>query len=84
MLRYKEHLIDVFDRGKKLSPDEVEERIGTPLLPEYLRPSKREIIIRMLRNLQNAGSMSDAARYEGLIDALSPFVGERVRTKQLP
>jgi serine protease Do len=85
MIKHKEQLIDVFDGGKKLSPDEVEERLGAPLSPEYLRPpSKREIIVRMLRNLENAGSRSDAARYEELIEALSPLDGERVRTKNLP
>ena len=85
MVRHKEQLIDVFDGGKKLSRAEVEERVGAPLSPEYLRPaSKREIVVRMLRNLQNAGSSAEAARYQELIEALPPIDGERVRTKNLP
>ena len=71
MVKYKEQFIDVFDSGKKLSRAEVEERVGAPLLPEYLRPpSKREIIVRMLRNLQNAAPRADGGRYESLIESL--------------
>ena len=71
MVKHKNQLIDVFDGGVKLSRVEAEERLGIPLLPEYLRPaSKRDIILRMIRNLQNASARSQAPRYEQLLDAL--------------
>jgi serine protease Do len=85
MVKFKDELIDVFDSGKRLSRAEAEDRLGVPLLAEYLKPAtKREIIVRMLRNLQNAGSAGEATRYQELIDALSPSNGERVNTKALP
>ena len=72
MIKHKDQLIDVFDGGKKLSRAEAEDRLGIPLLSEHLRPaSKREIILRMIRNLQNASSASEAARYDELLDSLS-------------
>jgi serine protease Do len=72
MVRHKDQLIDVFDNGKLISRAEAEELIGMPLLDRYLEPaSKRDIILRMVRNLQNAGSPAEAARYEDLIAALS-------------
>jgi len=72
MVRQKEQLIDLFDGGKKLSRDEAEERLGIPLLSEYLHPaSNRDIILRMIRNLQNAGAPAEAARYQSLIESLA-------------
>ena len=72
MVKYKDQLIDVFDSGKKLSRTEAEESLGIPLLSDYLRPaSKRDIILRMIRNLQHASSPSDAARYDELMEVLS-------------
>lgn len=73
MVKYKDQLIDVFNGGERISHNEAEQIIGAPLLDIYLKPpTKREIILRMLRNLQNSGSLADAARYRPLIEALSP------------
>ena len=50
---------------------EAEERLGIPILPDHLRPAtKREIILRMIRNLQNAAPQSEALQYERLVQAL--------------
>lgn len=85
MVRHGEQLIDVFDGGKRITRDEAEMMIGGPLMDRYLEPaSPRDIILRMLRNLQNIGSRSEAERYQELIDSLSPTDGERVKVKDLP
>ena len=71
MVKHKDQLIDVFDGGKILSRAEAEERLGIPLLPDHLRPAtKREIILRMVRNLQNAAPPSEAAHYHRLVEAI--------------
>ena len=71
MVGYKNNLIDVFDGGAKLSRAEAEERLGFPLLAEYLRPaSKRDIILRMVRNLQNAAHPAETPHYERLLEAI--------------
>ncbi|HZO85176.1 MAG TPA: transglutaminase family protein [Verrucomicrobiae bacterium] len=85
MVKSKDQLIDVFDGGKLISHAEAEALIGAPLLDRYLEPAtKREIILRMIRNLQNAASPSEAARYDDLINALSPLNGERDKQRGLP
>jgi serine protease Do len=85
MVKWKDELIDVFDGGKRLSGAEAEEKLGIPLLSEYLKPaSKREIILRMVRNLQNAAPPAEAGRYQELMNSLSPLDGERERLRELP
>lgn len=85
MVKSKDQLVDVFDGGKRITRAEAEALIGTPLLDRYLEPaSKRDIIFRMIRNLQNAASPAEAARYDELIEALSPLNGERVNERRLP
>jgi hypothetical protein len=84
-VKSKDQLIDVFDGGKRITRAEAEALIGTPLLDRYLEPaSKRDIILRMIRNLQNAASPAEAARYDELINALSPLNGERANQRRLP
>lgn len=65
-------LIDVFDRGARVSRDEAEERIllatGRPARDEYFEPAtRRSILVRMLRNLlglsQRAGEADRARAY---------------------
>ena len=83
-----EQLIDVFDGGKLLTRAEAEDIValhaGAPLISEYLEPvTKRDIIIRMLRNLmgvaQRTESAADALHYLDIIIALSPDrAGERL------
>lgn len=74
-------LIDVFDRANRLDQKEaarkVEETVGRPLRDDDLRPaSKREIILRMLRNLLGlAESKKDSAgmlRYLEAMIAVEP------------
>lgn len=76
-----EQLIDVYDGGKPLTLAQAEEMVlastGAPLRAEHLKAAaKRDIIIRMLRNLsgiaQRTESASDSIRYVDLIVALSP------------
>jgi len=76
-----EQLIDVFDGGTFLTRDEAEDMVarqtGLPLSSEHFKPAtKRDIIIRMLRNLlgvsQRAESAANALRYLDVIVALSP------------
>jgi len=74
----EEQFIDVFDGGKSLTPDEVKEIVavtGRRFQKEYLKAaSKREIIVRMLRNLlgiaRRQETPSDALRYLDLVLAL--------------
>jgi regulator of sirC expression with transglutaminase-like and TPR domain len=74
-------LIDVFNEGKTVSRDEVDEiaqeATGSPLNEAHLKAArKREIIIRMLRNLhsiaQSNESGPDSLRYLDLIIAIAP------------
>lgn len=77
----EEQLIDVFNGGKTLTRAEANTLVvgytGGPLDDEQLKPAtKREIIIRMLDNLegisQSNGSAADSLRYLDLIVALAP------------
>jgi regulator of sirC expression with transglutaminase-like and TPR domain len=86
MVRYtrgeeEDRLIDVFHEGKTVTREEVDEMVqentGSPLTEAALRPAKkREIIIRMLRNLHSVAQQSEtgaeALRYLDLIVALAP------------
>jgi serine protease Do len=78
-------LIDVFDGGKTLSREDANEMAraytGAPLRQDQLQPAtKREIILRMLRNLlgiaQNNEPAADSLRYLDLIVALAPDPGK--------
>ncbi|MBM3838344.1 MAG: tetratricopeptide repeat protein [Verrucomicrobia bacterium] len=76
----EEQIIDVFEGGKPLTPSEVREIVtitGRQFTQDYLRAAtKREIIIRMLRNLagiaRNSESPRSALGYLDLILALDP------------
>src|SRR6266567_3177546 len=77
----EEQIIDVWDGGRPKTMAEVEELVesftGGPLRDEHLKPArKREIIIRMLRNLRGIAERSQASadglRYLDLIVALTP------------
>jgi regulator of sirC expression with transglutaminase-like and TPR domain len=86
MVRYRspaaeDRLIDVFDGGRIISRSEAQERViaatGEGFRDgDYKPASKREIIIRMLRNLlnvaQRAGASTDSLRYLDVIVALAP------------
>jgi regulator of sirC expression with transglutaminase-like and TPR domain len=74
-------IIDVFNGGKRLSRSQAQERVidatGEGFRDEALRPaSKRDIIVRMLRNLIGISDRSnqalDTARYLDLVVALLP------------
>jgi regulator of sirC expression with transglutaminase-like and TPR domain len=73
--------LDAFDGGRILSRAEVSQRVlsytGAPLREDQLQPaSKREILIRMLRNLLNLANRNsantEALRYLDVIVALAP------------
>ena len=75
--------LDVFDGGKRLSLEEAKERVlaytGAMPTEKDLRPAtKREIIVRILRNLssiaQNGGTSADSLPYLDLMLALEPDV----------
>ena len=75
-----DQLIDVFNEGKAISRDQADELVqdftGSPLTEAHLKAArKREIIIRMLRNLHSSAQRSesdiDSLRYLDLILALS-------------
>ncbi|HUR45944.1 MAG TPA: transglutaminase family protein [Candidatus Saccharimonadales bacterium] len=77
----EERLIDVFDGGRTVSRSEAQEMVveytGQALKDEHLKPAtKREIILRMLRNLVGASERSDSPAdslpYLDLIIALAP------------
>jgi serine protease Do len=77
----QDDLIDVFDGGKSVTPEEarriVFETADVPLRPEHLAAaSKRDIVLRMLRNLLGVAGQNekseDALRYLDVIVALSP------------
>jgi regulator of sirC expression with transglutaminase-like and TPR domain len=69
-------LIDVFDRGQRLSREQAQARVlgatGQPLDDEQLKPvAKRAWLIRMLRNLQSlAGRHRDLAALLRYLDAI--------------
>lgn len=77
----EERWIDVFDNGKLLKRKEVEAAIiqnnGAEVETDYLASaSKKEIVIRMLRNLANVAERGQAAkeslRYLDVVVALAP------------
>ncbi len=79
--RGKERLIDVFDGAKLLTLAEAEEAIAKfsriSVEPEHFAPaSKRDIIIRMLRNLANVAERrqapTESLRYLDTVVALAP------------
>ncbi len=74
-------LVDVFDRGQTLPPEEAAARVealtGLPWQQDYLTPqTPRDIIIRMLRNLihaaNNEGDPEAALRYVNTLLRLHP------------
>jgi len=77
----EEQMIDVFEGAKPLSQKEAREKVfastGGSLREEHLKPAtKREIIVRMLRNLlgiaRNREVESDVSGYVDLIISLTP------------
>ena len=79
--RGEEQFIDVFDGGKRLSRSDAQERVfeatGRGFREEDLQPAgKRDIIVRVLRNLlgltEGASGAAESARYLDLIVALQP------------
>ena len=86
--RGEEQFIDVFDGGKQLSRSEAQERVfeatGRGFREEDLQPAgKRDIIVRVLRNLlglaEGPRGAADSARYLDLIVALQPdSAGDRL------
>jgi S1-C subfamily serine protease/regulator of sirC expression with transglutaminase-like and TPR domain len=88
-----EQIIDVFNGGRTLSRSEAQERIleatGEGFRDaDYRRATKREIIVRMLRNLlgitQRSEPASEALRYLDAIVTLSPdSVSDRLGRAQL-
>jgi regulator of sirC expression with transglutaminase-like and TPR domain len=88
-----EQIIDVFNGGRMLSRSEAQERIieatGEGFRDaDYRRATKREIIVRMLRNLlgiaQRGEPATEALRYLDAIVALSPdSVPDRLLRAQL-
>ncbi|MBI4657809.1 MAG: tetratricopeptide repeat protein [Verrucomicrobia bacterium] len=79
-----EHMLDVFDGGKRLTVEEARAIVtatGRPFRDAYLQSApKSEIIVRMLRNLAGIArgdeSPSGALRYLDLILALAPDATE--------
>jgi regulator of sirC expression with transglutaminase-like and TPR domain len=76
-----EQILDVFNGGRTLTLNEVQETViaatGEGFRESQLIPAtKREIIVRMLRNLQGiaerSGTTADILRYLDVIVALSP------------
>jgi len=76
-----EQIIDVFNGGKIVTQGEAQETVfaatGEGFREAHLKPAtKREIIVRMLRNLQGIaernGAASDMLRYLDVIVALTP------------
>jgi len=70
-------LIDVFDRGKRLSKEDAENKIrglsGTKLTDEHLKSqSKKEILIRMLHNLM--GLARDSSDANGMLNYVDTIV----------
>jgi regulator of sirC expression with transglutaminase-like and TPR domain len=85
-------LIDVFDGGRMVSRSEAQEKVmeatGNGFRDEHLKPaSKREIIVRMLRNLQSIAERSsegtDALHYADMLVAVSPEPTERLARVRL-
>jgi regulator of sirC expression with transglutaminase-like and TPR domain len=80
-------LIDVFEGGRVISRSEAQERVmeatGSGFREEHLNPaSKRDIIVRMLHNLQSiaqrSGDGADALYYADLLVAVSNEPNERL------
>ena len=76
-----EQLIDVYEGGKFVSRQDAEERIletaGMRLRESHLQPAnKRDIVVRMLRNLQRIaegnGALKEELKYQNVILALQP------------
>ena len=76
-----DQLIDVFNEGKVITRDQADELVheytGGPLADTHLKPAKkREIVIRMLRNLHSSAQRTESdvesLRYLDVILALSP------------
>ncbi len=97
MVRYQPpgrdlQLIDVFDGGRVLSRGDAQERVfeatGEGFREEHLAPaSKRDIVVRMLRNLQaiaeRGGDSIDALHYVDLLVAVSPEPTDRLARLRL-
>ena len=75
-------LVDVFDRGKRLTQEQAAAKVraitGGPLLKSHLRAySKKEIVVRMLRNLVSiAQGESDVERMLTYIDTIVAIAEE--------
>jgi regulator of sirC expression with transglutaminase-like and TPR domain len=76
-----QQIIDVFNGGKRVSRSEAQERVveatGEGFRDEALRPaSKRDIVVRMLRNLiaiaEHSNSAPEMGQYLDLLIALAP------------
>jgi hypothetical protein len=70
-----EHFLDVFNGGARLTSQQVEaivlENGATRLMDEHVKPAtKRDIIIRMLRNLLRARPEHDAKSGLGYLDVI--------------
>ena len=85
-------LIDVFDGGRMVSRSEAQERVmeatGRGFRDEHLAAaSKRDIIIRMLHNLQSmverSGDAADALHYADVLVAVSAEPAERLARVRL-
>jgi regulator of sirC expression with transglutaminase-like and TPR domain len=85
-------LIDVFDGGRMISRSEAQEKVieatGNGFRDEHLKPAtKRDIIVRMVRNLQSiverSGDATGALHYADLLVAVSPEPTERLARVRL-
>ena len=95
MVRYSprtgdDQIIDVFNGGKTISRSEAQERVfeatGDGFRDaDYATTTKREIVVRMLRNLIGISERSESAagvlRYQDLIVALQPEVARERLTR---
>lgn len=73
-------LIDVYNRAKRLSAEEASLLIGNDLKPSEVKPaSKKEMILRMLRNLvgiaMQEGDVQSILRYLDLVLLIDPEAG---------
>jgi serine protease Do len=78
-----EHFLDVFNGGARLTSQQVEaivlENGGTRLMDEHVQPAtKRDIIIRMLRNLLRARPEHDAKSGLGYLDVIVALAPDSV------
>mgnify|MGYP001158012161 CR=1 FL=1 len=87
---HETHYVDPFQKGRRLTRSDLAEQLrqtygrAVPLRPEWLKPlSKREIIIRMVRNLKHAYARRDdpssALTATTLLLALEPDNPEELR-----